>query len=138
HQIKAYGYYQLTPEWMVSGTLRLASGAPRSCLGYFGPDEEDPISYGSSYHSCAGKLYAPGDQRLPWVRQLDLAVEYRPAFADHKLAFGVQVFNVTNERKPLLVDSVYDDAKFTLSNTYDAGQYFQTPRYARLTATYDF
>jgi outer membrane receptor for ferrienterochelin and colicin len=138
HQFKAYGYYQLTPEWMFSGSIRLTSGAPKSCLGYFGPGEDDPIDYGSSYHSCAGSLYAPGDQRQPWVKQLDLAVEYRPAFADHKLAFGVQVFNVTNEQKPLSTDATYEDDRFTVSNTYNAGIYFQTPRYARLTATYDF
>jgi outer membrane receptor protein involved in Fe transport len=138
HQLKAYGSYQLTPEWMFSGSLRLTSGAPKSCLGYFGPDEEDPISYGSSYHTCNGAFYAPGDQRQPWVKQLDLAVEYRPSFADHKLAFGLQVFNVTNEQKPLSTDATYEDSPFTVSNTYGTGLYFQTPRYARLTATYDF
>jgi outer membrane receptor protein involved in Fe transport len=138
HQFKAYGSYQVTPEWLLSGSLRLTSGAPKSCLGFFGPNDDDPISYGSSYHSCAGKLYAPGEQRMPWFKQLDLSVEYRPAFADHKLAFGLQVFNVTNERKPLLNDYVYEDDRFTVSNTYGAGLYYQTPRYARLTASYDF
>jgi outer membrane receptor protein involved in Fe transport len=138
HQFKAYGSYQLTPEWMLSGSVRLTSGAPKSCLGYFGPNNDDPISYGSSYHSCAGELYAPGQQRLPWVKQMDLAIEYRPSFADHKLAFGLSVFNVTNERKPLLQDYTYEDDKFTVSNTYGADVYYQTPRYARLTATYDF
>ncbi|MEZ2416931.1 TonB-dependent receptor domain-containing protein [Luteibacter sp. RCC_6_2] len=138
HQFKAYGSYQLTPEWMVSGSMRITSGSPRSCLGYFGPEDDDPIGYGSAYHSCGGKLYAPGDQRMPWVKQLDLAVEYRPSFADHKLAFGLQVFNVSNERKPLQQDSTYEDDRFTVSNTYSTGTYFQTPRYARLTATYDF
>ncbi|TCV92436.1 TonB-dependent receptor-like protein [Luteibacter rhizovicinus] len=138
HQLKAYGSYALTDEWMFSGALRITSGSPRSCLGYFGPTEADPIGYGSSYHSCAGKLYAPGDQRLPWIKQLDLSVTYRPSFADHKLAFGLSVFNVTNERKPTLVDSTYEDDRYTVSNTYGAGLYFQTPRYARLTATYDF
>ncbi|HEY4293192.1 TonB-dependent receptor [Luteibacter sp.] len=138
HQFKAYGSYQLTPEWMVSGSMRLTSGAPKSCLGYFGPNDDDPISYGSSYHSCAGKLYAPGEKRMPWFKQLDVAVEYRPAFADHKLALGIQVFNITNERKPLLEDYTYEDDRFTVSNTYGAGLYYQTPRYARLTATYDF
>ncbi|QDE39518.1 TonB-dependent receptor [Luteibacter pinisoli] len=138
HQLKAYGSYQVTPEWLVSGNLRLTSGAPKSCLGYFGPDDIDPIGYNSSYHSCGGQLYAPGDQRLPWVKQLDLAVEYRPSYFDHKLAFGLQVFNVSNERKPLLEDYTYEDDRFTVSNTYGAGIYYQTPRFARLTATYDF
>jgi outer membrane receptor protein involved in Fe transport len=142
HQFKAYGSYQLTPEWMFSGSVRLTSGAPKSCLGYIGPDEDqdsgDPIGYGSAYHSCNGVPFAPGDKRQPWVKQLDLAAEYRPAFADHKLAFGVQVFNVTNERKPLSTDVTYEDSPFTVSNTYNAGEYYQQPRYARLTATYDF
>jgi outer membrane receptor protein involved in Fe transport len=142
HQFKAFGSYQLTPEWNFSGTVKLTSGAPKSCLGYIGPDEGgpggDPISYGSAYHTCNGQLFAPGDKREPWVKQLDLAAEYRPAFADHKLAFGVQVFNVTNERKPLSSDPTYEDSAFTVSNTYNTAEYFQNPRYARLTATYDF
>ncbi|UPG92731.1 TonB-dependent receptor [Luteibacter aegosomatissinici] len=139
HQIKAYGSYQLTPEWLLSGNLRLASGAPKSCLGYEdGEADPDPIGYQSAYHNCNGQPSHPGAKRNPWYRQVDLAVAYRPAYFDSKLAFGVQVFNATNERKPLNSYSTYESVSKTVLNNYDLGEYYQTPRYARLTVSYDF
>ncbi|MGV7186599.1 hypothetical protein [Xanthomonas axonopodis] len=31
HQLKAFGAYQISPEWMASATLRVMSGTPRTC-----------------------------------------------------------------------------------------------------------
>ncbi|MCC4594347.1 TonB-dependent receptor [Xanthomonas campestris pv. phormiicola] len=139
HQLKAFGAYQFTPEWMVSATLKIASGMPKSCLGYFGSDESDPISYGSAYHYCGGSPSSPGQAgRLPWTKLVDLGVTYRPAFADHKLAFSLQAFNVFNERKPVQIDATYETDPYTVSNTYGIGTYYTTPRSVRLSASYDF
>jgi outer membrane receptor protein involved in Fe transport len=139
HQLKAYGSYQIAPEWMVSGNLRLATGAPKSCLGFLdGQADTDPIGYLSSYHNCNGQPSPPGKTRNPWYKQLDLAITYRPSMFDNKLAFGLSVFNVSNERKPLNSFSTYESTPQSVNNNYDLGQYYQTPRYARLTATYDF
>jgi len=154
HQIKMRGSYAITDEWMVSGAIRVQSGGPKSCLGYYagglldgdgnpggyGPAGTDPIGYGSSYHFCNGQVYHPGDDSQPWTKNIDLALTYRPAFADHKLAFGLNIFNVTNERKPLATNASYetDSGPGIVNNQYDMGTYFQTPRYMRLTATYDF
>jgi len=139
HQIKAYGSYQITDDWLASGNLRLASGSPKECLGFLdGEADPDPIGYGSAYHNCNGQPSSPGDKRNPWYRQLDLAITYRPSYFDHKLAFAVSVFNVTNERKPLNSYATYEASPQTVLNNYDLGQYYQTPRYGRLTATYDF
>jgi outer membrane receptor protein involved in Fe transport len=144
HQIKAYGSYQISPEWLASGALRIASGSPKSCLGFYGTDESDPSGYESDYHWCNGKLSPPGAAgRLPWTHKIDLAITYRPAFADHKLALQLAVFNVLNERRPIQVDSNYEDSPYTVSNTYGSpswasSSYYEDPRYARLSATYDF
>ncbi|ODV12898.1 MAG: Oar protein [Rhodanobacter sp. SCN 68-63] len=139
HQLKIRGSYQLNPEWMLSGALRVQSGAPKSCLGYFGTNESDPSSYGSNYHWCAGSPSAPGDAgRNPWTKKLDLSVAYRPAFADHKLAFSLDVFNVLNETKALQSDSTFEADKYTVSNTYNQGIFFEAPRYVRVSASYDF
>jgi outer membrane receptor for ferrienterochelin and colicin len=147
HQLKAFGAYQITPEWMASATLRVMSGTPRTCLGYFGgPDAEavdyDPIGYGSSYHYCNGQPVSPGGKgETPWFKNLDLGVTYRPAFADHKLAFALNVFNVLNDRSLNRIDSTYETDAFTVSNTYGIGTSaysYNTPRYVRLTASYDF
>ncbi len=139
HQLKIYGAYQVTSEWMVSGSLRVNSGAPRACLGYFGNDESDPAGYRSSYRFCGGKSSALGSNgRLPWTRQLDAGVTYRPAFAGNKLGFNATVFNVTNERKPLSQDVRYQTSPYTVSNTYGLPTFLQPPRYVRLSASYDF
>ena len=41
HQLKAFGYYQLTPEWLLSGNLSVMSGGPKYCLGLYGPNPMD-------------------------------------------------------------------------------------------------
>jgi outer membrane receptor protein involved in Fe transport len=139
HQIKAYGSYQIAPEWLVSGNLRLASGSPKSCLGFIdGSADPNPSGYGSEYHYCNGQPSPPGATRNPWYRQVDLALTYRPAYFDSKLSFGLSVFNVTNERKQLSSYSVYEGSPQSVNNDYDLGQFYQQPRYARLTASYDF
>ncbi|QNK00444.1 TonB-dependent receptor domain-containing protein [Dyella telluris] len=139
HQLKAYGSYLITKEWMVSGALRVMSGAPKACLGYYGTDEADPISYGSAYRFCDGKSTALGNNgHLPWQKIVDLGVTYRPAFGDGKLAFNLNVFNVFNERKPTVLDATYETAPYTVSNSYGAALYQTTPRYGRFSVTYDF
>nr|WP_063570945.1 TonB-dependent receptor [Luteibacter rhizovicinus] len=139
HQLKVFGYYQITPEWLVSGNLSVISGAPKPCLGYFGPDREDPAGYGNSYHFCNGLPSPPGSHgRLPWVRQLDVGATYRPAFADARLAFNVNVFNVLNEQR---VVGIYPNAESSpnLANPlYGTPTSRQLPRYLRLSANYDF
>ena len=81
HQIKVRGSYQITPEWLVSGTLRVQSGTPKECLGYFGTTEEDPASYGGDYHYCFGKPTPPGSTGFtPWTKQLNLrSAMHRPS-----------------------------------------------------------
>jgi outer membrane receptor for ferrienterochelin and colicin len=139
HQLKVRGSYQVSPEWMVSGALRVQSGAPKSCIGYYGTNEGDPSGYYANYHWCAGQPSAPGAAGSnPWTKKLDLNVTYRPAFADHKLAFGLDVFNVLNETKALQSDATFEDDRYTVSNTYNQGIYFEAPRYVRLSASYDF
>lgn len=140
HQLKGYGAYQFNDEWTASATLRIMSGMPKSCLGYYGANEGDPMSYKTAYHYCAGQPSRPGDAgRQPWTKRVDLGVMYRPAFADHKLAFSLDVFNVFNELKAVQSDSKFNsDARYTVSNTYGIGTYYTAPRSMRLSASYDF
>ncbi|HEX7342442.1 MAG TPA: TonB-dependent receptor [Rhodanobacteraceae bacterium] len=138
-QFKARGTYQITHEWSVSGIVRIQSGTPRECMGYFGPNEENVGGYGSNFHWCAGKPSAPGDAGFtPWTHQVDLSVRYAPAFAQNKLAFKLSVFNALNEQHPIQVNPVYEVSQYQISNTYGMGQYFEAPRYVRLSVSYDY
>ncbi|MGG6463430.1 TonB-dependent receptor [Solilutibacter silvestris] len=139
HQLKLRGMYQFARDWMVTGTVLAQSGTPKNCMGYYGPNETDPIGYGSFYHWCNGTPSTPGSAgRTPWTKKLNLGVIYRPLWAEKKLTFAFDVFNVLNDRNPTSVDPIYEDGPHSVSNTYGMGTTFQTPRTARLTVSYDY
>lgn len=139
HQLKANASYKIASEWMVSATLRVQSGAPKACLGYYGADESDPLGYHSSYHFCARHPTPMGSLgRLPWTKTMNLGVTYSPKFAQDKLAFNFTVFNALNERKPVRLESQYESEPYTVSNAYGTPLSVMSPRSARLSVTYDF
>jgi hypothetical protein len=138
HVLKAYGTYQIAPEWTLSGILTVASGTPKSCLGYWGPQEIDAINYGASYHWCGGAPAVPGHNgRTPWTHPLNLSVEYRPLWADKKLGFQLQVHNVFNEQKTTQIRAGYGstaapDPRYNMTYASEA------PRYVQMGVTYDW
>jgi len=159
HQIRLRGAYQITPEWLISGTLLAQSGQPRSCLGYFGPEGVgDPTGYNAggsgNYHWCHGMRLPPGSVgNTPWTKPLNLGIHYNPAFADHKLGFNLDIFNVFNEQKPVQTDPTFaagynnaglDPADVTepdtifVNNTYHDALFYEQPRTIRLSVTYDY
>ncbi|KLD64838.1 Oar protein [Dyella japonica DSM 16301] len=138
HQLKLFGYYQISPEWQVSGNLSLVSGNPRNCLGYYGPAQTDPNGYGSYYHWCGGQPSPPGTHRLPWNKQLDVGATYRPAFAAQKLGFSLNVFNLFNSQAILNAYPYYQISPGTPDPLYGSAVVRQQPRYVRLSATYDY
>ncbi len=140
HQIKAFGYYQINPQWLVSGSLRLISGQPRACLGLFPQPDSDPAGYGSLYHYCDYKPAPPGSRgRLPWTRQLDVGVTYKPAFAAQKLAFNLNVFNLFNaQTETNTYPSLYADSAGSPNPLYGTARVTQAPRYVRFSVTYDY
>jgi hypothetical protein len=134
HQLKAYGSYQIAPEWMLSGNLAIASGSPVTCLGYYGADQTNPgLAYnGGFYHFCGGKPFRPGDKRNPWTYRLDLSAEYRPEWAGKKLAFNAMVYNV--------FDNQVITQRYPLSSSVSYGRPYgeTTPRYVRFGVSYDY
>ncbi|SFS15244.1 TonB-dependent Receptor Plug Domain [Dyella sp. OK004] len=141
HQIKAYGVYRISPEWMVSGVINLASGGPHNCLGFFGPNQTQPDGYGSYYHWCNGKPSVPGSMGdLSWTHRVDLNLTYRPAFADHKLAFNLSVFNALNQQRPLVLYTRYNsnNTPDKLNDLYDTVKVMESPRYVRFGISYDY
>ncbi|NII09586.1 TonB-dependent receptor [Oleiagrimonas sp. C23AA] len=139
HELKILGYYQFTPEWLVSANVRIQSGNPRICLGYYGPDHSNPVNYGNAYHWCDGEPSPPGSHgRLPWQHQLDVGVSYHPAFADHRLGFSLNVFNVLNEQKATFLQPNSESSPYTPNPLYRTALYRETPRYVRLSVNYDY
>jgi len=137
NQFKIYGAYAINKDWTVGANLYVASGTPRLCRGGYGPDQL--ALHGShTYYWCAGEPVPPGSLgRLPWTRQLDLNVDYKPAWADHKLDFNVAVFNVFNSQKALFINDFFGT---TDNPNPDFGRpnNTQAPRYVRFSVSYDF
>jgi hypothetical protein len=160
HQIRIRGAYQVTPEWLLSATVLAQSGYPKECLGYYGPEgtgddhygpgaDGDPSGYNNygsgNYHWCHGDRIAPGDAgHTPWTKQLNFGVHYTPSFADHKLAFNLDVFNAFNEQKAIQTDPAFangydpDTNSILVNPAYGDGIYFQPPRMVRLSVSYDY
>ncbi len=156
HQFKWYGYYQMASEWGVSGNLSLISGAPRPCLGYYYGDnydagDRDPAGYanasitGGPYHFCynpetgTGEPSPPGSHgTLGWIAQLDLGLTYKPNFADGKLAFTLNVFNVTNRQTATNIYPFSELNPGQVNPLWNQAVAYQPPRYARLTVSYDY
>jgi hypothetical protein len=143
HQIKAYGYFQASPEWLIGANLSVASGRPKNCIGF---DPVDAIDYGASYFECNYEPSPRGSKgRLPWTYQLDLNTEYRPMWAGAKqpLAFTANVFNVFGSQEKLAVvevgeSSLGEDGRPVASDDYQRPIGFQTPRYFQFGVRYDF
>ncbi len=150
HQLKAYGFYQVTPEWSVGGNLLVQSGRPVVCLGTNDAADQgtDPAypngityggpGYGPEYFSCGGVAVPRGTLgRLPWEKRLDLNLVYAPAFAKG-LSLKLEVFNALNAHAALSQETAYDAGDSTVIDPrYNQLTTFQTPRSAKFTVEYN-
>lgn len=114
HVIKAFGFYQINPQFSVGANLNITSGAPLNCFGNL-PDElnrdgSNPAAdYGSATFYCDGKLNPRGTRgTLPTDIRLALSLTWKPAQVKG-LSFKTDVFNVLNRQTPLSVQQAYND-----------------------------
>ncbi|MHC1479446.1 TonB-dependent receptor [Frateuria aurantia] len=140
NQLKFNGQFRISPEWLLSGVINIATGAPKDCLGYYGPSETLPDGY-SKFHWCNGVPETPGSMgRMPTTHRIDVNLAYAPEFAKHRLSFNISVFNLLNEQRGLLDSPVYNSSSTPtkLSDTYGIIEYREQPRYVRFGVNYDF
>lgn len=144
HQIKAFGFYDLTPEWAVGANLLMASGRPKSCLSNYGGTTAggDFYGYGSSFHYCSSDggqtfTYSPRGSKgnLPWDRRIDLNLTYKPDFLKG-LSLRTDVFNVFNSQVASAIDEQQMDQD-QVSATYGRVIAYTAPRSVKFTAAYD-
>ena len=163
HQIKAFGYYEFTPEIAMSATLTAASGRPRSPAGYYTGDAlvqvpiisgtvegGDPtatdifynyIDYGGPYyHYKGGEVAGRGSAgRLPWTTSLDLGLAYTPGFLNNQLKASIDVFNVFNTQEvQSYVEYADANGAGTPYHSYQKILSYNTPRSVRFQLSYDF
>ncbi len=142
HQVKAFGYYEVTPEVSLGGNFLAASGRPKSCLGIHPDPVAQDLGYGAAYHYCknAAGVSVPAPRgtngTYPWDIRLDMNVTYMPAMFKG-LAFKVDVFNVTNRQTAQTIDDTHENGTGTLFNRYGGVLSYTTPRRARLSVEYN-
>ena len=145
HQIKAFGFVDVTEEVVIGGNLLLASGRPRSCSGTNpitnAPGWEGP-NYQSASRYCLGATGAQNTLvqrgtlgRLPWEKTLDLNVVYRPNFLAG-LALKIDVFNVLNDQSTQKVNERYNTGNNRYA-LYETPTYYSAPRAARFSVEYN-
>lgn len=141
HQLKLFGYYQLTSEWGVGGNLLLASGRPKNCVGNAPASiGGDYAGYGSAYFFCNGLAAPRGSAgHLPSEMRFDANVTYKPTWFKGLYA-KMDVFNLFNRQSVLVVEERYNNPGGATTvrpsyNTAVAG--YSAPRAFKFTVGYD-
>ena len=137
NQFKVFGAYAINKDWTVGANLYVASGLTRMCRGGYGPDQL--ALHGShTYYWCGGEPVPPGSLgRMPWTKRVDLSVDYKPTWGQHKLDFNLAVFNVFNSQTAIFVNDFY----LTTSSPnpeYGIIENTTPPRSVRFSVSYDF
>lgn len=145
HSLKAYGAYKFTSEWSVGLNLLVQSGRPKNCFGggAGAPISNGIPSYNSAYFWCEGEVASRGSRgRTPWNWTFSPNVVYKPAWAKG-LTMQLDAINLFNNSKPIAINEIGERQPGAVPTTYYATTYniptsFQTPRYFRLMAQYEF
>lgn len=147
HQIKAFGFYELSPVLTVGANALVASGRPKSCFGNY--PRIDPLhDYQASYHYCGGgQTVAPNVKapnvavprgtlgKLPTDVRLDLNLVYRPPRVDG-LALRMDVFNVFDRQVVQRVNETYNSSTNIVNPEYGRVMSYANPRAVRFTVEY--
>ncbi|WP_426105589.1 TonB-dependent receptor [Massilia sp. TSP1-1-2] len=141
HQLKGYGFYELTPQITVGANFLIATGRPKSCLGRFLFDGTTP-NYSNGPHYCGGNSVAtnvlsPRGTRgnLPTDSRVDLNIVYRPAMVKG-LGLKMDVFNFLNRQAVESTEERWNSANNRRS-TFGRTLSTTSPRLIRLTAEYN-
>lgn len=158
HQIKAFGYYQPTPEWTFGVTAILQSGRPISCTSFY-PTPDAGLYNSASYRYCGlpgtgtdpdedPNYVPPSDDfefsprgskgTTPWMYQVNLSVAYRPTWAGEHLTFGVDVLNVFDRQTPEFIYQRSATNRVTRNPRFGQELYYTDPRAVRFSVRYDF
>lgn len=139
HTLKVFGAYKLSDEWQLGANLLVQAGRPINCIGYYPDQENEGAGYGAAHFYCGGRLVPRGSLgNLPWQKNIDLNLEYRPSHFEGRLALKADVFNVFNSHTVTQVYETGEDNPAVPAAEYRLPTGFQAPRSVRLSVSYDF
>lgn len=144
HQLKAFGYWQISDDFRVGSNISIASGRPKNCTSYY-PEARAGLYNSSTYYYCglpgtAAYAYSPRGSHgtTPWVYTLDLSAAYTPSWLDKHLTFQLDVFNVLNRQVATGYNYRSVTNRTTFNQLYGRELNVTDPRSLRFTARYDF
>ena len=150
HTLKLFGAYNLTNEWRVGGNFVMQSGRPINCQGFIPIDDIPDPDYGTLARYSGSAFYCLNDDgvrelrtrgdegRTPNFWSMDLSGSYVPNWADGKLKFKVDVYNVFNNDKVLEYNEFREAGRDVFDPNYLNDVNYQTPRSVRFTVRYDY
>ena len=153
HNFKSYGVYNFNDDFSVGYNFWVKSGKPKSAFGVHPADdgycvtaiEVDGRCYGRDWYGNAS-FYNDGTPAprgslgtTDWVYNLDLNLTYRIDFEDAGLlTLKANIFNVFNFDGVEGVDERSEFGSGTNNIRFHYPDDFQTPRYFKISARYDF
>jgi len=133
HQFKLFGAYAITPELTLGVNSLLSSGRPINKIVPY----DDAIlgsAYGVSYMGVPRGSAGTTD----WQFRTDLSLVYRPKWGQDRLNFSLDVFNVLNGKTATEVFESSEDAGGDPDPRWGKPTSWQTPRYMRLSASFEY
>lgn len=143
HFLKAFGFYQISPEWRVAATVKAATGRPKNCYGYLVDGSayyDENMAYGAYYHFCNGQASPRGTAgRLPDTATIDLGLAYAPNVLDNRLVFSLDVFNIFDQQVAQSVEERWESGGYGTRYAHSGRVInYSSPRSVRLAVRYDF
>jgi hypothetical protein len=136
HVLKAFGYYEINPEWILGANLLLSSGRPKVCLGT-NTEVDQNIGYGPEYFYCDGKVSPRGSLgRMPVEKNVDLQLAYSPQTIKG-LSLKVDVFNLFDTQTVLTRRETREDGGGQMVNNYGETRNTAAARSVRLSVGYN-
>ena len=133
-----FGAYALSSELQIGANLLIQSGRPINAFGVH-PTDVFAQAYGAEAFYQNGVLVPRGSVgTTPWTYTMDLSLTYKPKWGRDKLKFGLDIFNLTNEHNETEVDEIAELSDGSPRSQYLSPSSFQTPRYVRISAGFDF
>ena len=141
HQLKMFGFYELSNQFSLGGNALLASGRVKNCKGSLPANlypNNDASAYGSAFFFCDGVPSPRGSRgNLPIDARLDLNLTFKPAMAKD-LAFKLDVFNVFNRQVAQNIEERYNVGSTTaIAPTYGRVISYTAPRSVKFTAEFN-
>ncbi len=147
HQVKIFGGYQVTENFLVGANFVWQSGRPQNAFGYH-PTDDFAQLYGSESFFQNGELIPRGSLgNLPSYWSVDVNAKYLTEINGADVTFALDIFNLFNNdtvRQVYEIADSEDSGQFEGVGTHPADQYYgyadnhQTPRYVRLSASLRF